>query len=688
MKKHRSEPMIATCPTALSDPSDRSDAPDCLTSRAFRLGSLLGLCLALAPMVLRAQIPTPNPPERLTYQGYLVDANGSALGDPNPKNYDVIFRIWNDQNSTDTSHRLWSEQQTITVDKGYFSVLLGEGSQFSSEPYPPLSTLFDGADASERYIEVTVKGIGSGGSDVTILPRLRLLTSPYAFLAQKALNATKLVNNTNGAIVSVDGSALTVNGSVAANTFTGNGAGLTSLNGANLSDGSITPAKLASNIGIWTALGGGQIFHAGDVKISSGNLVMDNTAIISAYNSSGQPEQFLYPRWSDNATYLDFGDGGFHIRNNHYAEVMYMNSSGGVGIGTTAPAARFQVVGGAIMPAVGNSASAGIEFPNNPGGGSGDEAYIRYYPRSGESCTLELGIQNDGDDNIALMPSGHVGINTLNPTHGTLEVHATTTISLNNYDYLAGPSYLAFPGVYTYNSSVINGNSGNFLCAFYSDNGRVVAPEVDAFSDARLKHIEGVSNGQKDLRTLMGIQITDYQMVDNVADGTRQYKKVIAQQVEKVYPQAVSRTSGTVPDIYQRTEAKAGWIHLSKRLSPALKAGDEVKILTQKTSALHKVLEVNAEGFRVKEPLNGVVFVYGREVNDLRTVDYDAIAMLNVSATQELCRQLQAKDAEIRQLREEVEALAAHERVQAARFDELEARIDRMRPPVERVSLH
>ena len=36
------------------------------------------------------------------------------------------------------------------------------------------------------------------------------------------------------------------------------------------------------------------------------------------------------------------------------------------------------------------------------------------------------------------------------------------------------------------------------------------------------------------------------------------------------------------------------------------------------------------------------LFVYGREVEDFRTVDYEAISMLNVSATQELLKRIEA----------------------------------------------
>ena len=67
-----------------------------------------------------------------------------------------------------------------------------------------------------------------------------------------------------------------------------------------------------------------------------------------------------------------------------------------------------------ITPSAGNG-NNGIVFPSDPGGGAYDAAWIKYYPKAGENCTLEIGVSNDGEDNISLMASGKVGIGTRDP---------------------------------------------------------------------------------------------------------------------------------------------------------------------------------------------------------------------------------------------------------------------------------
>jgi hypothetical protein len=88
---------------------------------------------------------------------------------------------------------------------------------------------------------------------------------------------------------------------------------------------------------------------------------------------------------------------------------------------------------GPIVPKVGDSTNAGIQFPQDPGGGAGDSAYIRYKVEGGETTALVIGCENDADDRIVLRQSnretlvlagGRVGVSTRDPQFD-LQVNGT-----------------------------------------------------------------------------------------------------------------------------------------------------------------------------------------------------------------------------------------------------------------------
>ena len=157
---------------------------------AILMALALGACAPAS--LLTAHGANEAPPNRMTYQGYLVDGLGVPLADSGgPKSYDVTFRIFTTDGASTPGENLWTEKQSVIVDKGYFSVLLGEGTAVGSEPRPSLSDVVKGSNASDRFVEIEVAGAGTGGANAKILPRLRLVASPYAFLATRA---TRLVN--------------------------------------------------------------------------------------------------------------------------------------------------------------------------------------------------------------------------------------------------------------------------------------------------------------------------------------------------------------------------------------------------------------------------------------------------------------------------------------------------------------
>jgi microcystin-dependent protein len=186
-----------------------------------------------ACLLVSAKAAGPTPPDKMTYQGYLVDANGAALAPSSPANYPVVFRIYD---ASQGGTLLWAEDQIVTVDKGGFSVVLGEGTQHQSEPRDALSAVFSSTGASDRYIGISVT-IGTTTSEIA--PRLRLLPAPYAFLAK---SANGLVG-TDGLplLTTASGGALNAGGSVFAGGSINAGDSLTASNSVS-SGGSITAA--------------------------------------------------------------------------------------------------------------------------------------------------------------------------------------------------------------------------------------------------------------------------------------------------------------------------------------------------------------------------------------------------------------------------------------------------------------
>ncbi|MEL6356095.1 MAG: tail fiber domain-containing protein, partial [Bacteroidota bacterium] len=308
--------------------------------------------------------------------------------------------------------------------------------------------------------------------------------------------------------------------------------------------------------------------------------------------------------------------------------------TGNVGIGISNPTAKLQLAGDLRMNGTDLFLRGGTDGNHGLGWYGPSKLFNNFsvdgpvlYGFSGGA----LGSNQNGSENIALRwtPIGRVGIGVTTPSKGRLEVAGNSGSVQITYAFLANAS----PAT----GRVLTPVQREF--SIYA-SGRMGASEFFAFSDARIKNILGQSNSEADLATLLAIEITDYQHIDTIQNGRQVHKKVIAQQVAEVFPQAVSsHTREVIPDIYQRASLQQGWIELTTDLG----VGDRVKIITENSNELHPVTAVEQGRFQVADLASErkeTVFVYGREVDDFHTVDYEAIAMLNVSATQALADQI------------------------------------------------
>ncbi len=255
----------------------------------------------------------------------------------------------------------------------------------------------------------------------------------------------------------------------------------------------------------------------------------------------------------------------------------------------------------------------------------------------GSSTDIILRPRNNG--------AGRVGINTNNPR-----------APLDVTDYVARPnSYYSYLNRDAWTLDVRDCQACLPAISIFASNA-VFAAEFDAFSDARIKDVTGISDAANDLQTINAIKIADYMMKDKIKYGNRQFKKVIAQEVEKVYPQVVSKHSDFIPNVYQAA-SKIEKIKEGYRLSftgnhNISKGAKKLRVLLSESVGMQaydiialpsgKQVIINAPAVKTEK-----AFVYGEEVADFRTVDYEGLTTLNISATQELSKLIKQQQAAI-----------------------------------------
>ena len=347
---------------------------------------------------------------------------------------------------------------------------------------------------------------------------------------------------------------------------------------------------------------------------------------------------------------VDGQDFDLQIQGSTDANLFYSNAvNNSIGIGTATPGAKLEVLGGDI--------AINAPFKYKVKDAVDGDNFLMYEP------TVD-GLRLNGYDAVFItttdatnatagqdlvVRNGRVGINTNTPSQGLLHVNGYYSDPFGAFTFFAtGPN--------TGTGAPANLNTSVFA------THRIVAGEFNAISDARIKKIDGLSNSLEDLYTLNQIEVTNYHMIDK-SHGEKPVKKLIAQQLEGIYSQAVSKSTNIIPDIYQLAHCNEGTI----RLKNDLKAGDRVRLIFENKEEMANVMYANSDQFQTDLNETGNVFVYGREVDDFRTVDYEAISMLNVSATQELLKRivalekektlLKANNSELMKLKSKIETL-------------------------------
>jgi Head domain of trimeric autotransporter adhesin/Chaperone of endosialidase len=247
---------------------------------------------------------------------------------------------------------------------------------------------------------------------------------------------------------------------------------------------------------------------------------------------------------------------------------------------------------------------------------------------------------------------GSVGIGTENPL---APLHVSTS------EQILGSTSGRY---FNYGTNVLGNYVGNETTSILADASIVTKTTIAAFqnvaaSDSRIKNIVGVSNNSQDLEKLRKLEITDYTMKDVATWGNKAYKKVIAQQVESVYPQAINTQTAVIPDIYMLAQSvsyniDAKELTVNMAANHALKVGDKLEVVHPERGKIQSTIAaINGNSFTLKDWQHPTdkLFVFGREVSDFRTVDYEALSMLGISAIQQLAKENDKKSITIDELR-------------------------------------
>ena len=244
---------------------------------------LLSLVMAGAVCAQSSAVPS-----LMNYQGHVTGSDGvTAIGASTPENRLVHFKFWNHVTNSAPANLLYSESQVVTMNKGDFSVLIGEGGVVTGEE--DKHTFANAFSSPDVYLGITVGVSNSSiGSNSEITPRQRIVATAFAQRAKiaegvtaAAINATMLAPNavqqTNIAPGAVSLASMSL-GAIKG----GNDADTTVGNRGSILDGSITSFDLASNSVTSDKIADGQVKKADlDTDAVDSSKIMDGTVAVA-----------------------------------------------------------------------------------------------------------------------------------------------------------------------------------------------------------------------------------------------------------------------------------------------------------------------------------------------------------------------------------------------------------------------
>ena len=634
---------------------------------------------------------------QMNYQGRLTDVNG----DPVTSAQATVRFALHDQVSA--GNKLWGDfEVNVDVIEGRFNAVLGPLDQSSR----PIDQAFAGG---ARFLEITLFDDQNPPQPLPSLPRQQVMAAPEAFNAvtlgasDRKVSVSKVAtlgtfnvgavsgfhlgatpgngsnNGRDGLLMETtagtESAGIFLNGDTIS-LFTAGNRGLLNIYDEDDMDesGNIPSPKFSiDGSGGFNAKSSSEITGALDVSgagdfggdldvggtltaslitgtlstpslnlpdnLSVGTTATTHKAVIQS--TTDNTLRLVGPDSSGHGARLNFGDADYvYLDENADDSLRIQANEVGIGGNPEDGGAQLQVFGGADASltgrgyvTIGSTSGENLVLDNN-------EIICR-----NNGATARLHLQLDGG---TTQFGGRVGIGTNSPV-APLHVDDFVNRTVNSRYYTRNTN----DGIWT-----------SLVSVSIKAKNVLEAGGVHLVSDRRIKEVVGTADLPKDLQAIQELLVTDYQMKDRVAGGDRVQRGFIAQEVKEVLPGAVYRGTAIIPNIYEVANAlnfdqDARSLRLQLSKAHGLVAGDRVRVIVDEDVNEYDVEEVLDDHRFVIAGISEKperAFVFGKEVDDFLSVDYNRIFATGISAIQQLKNE---KDLEVKALQDENAELKA-----------------------------
>ena len=226
--------------------------------------------------------------------------------------------------------------------------------------------------------------------------------------------------------------------------------------------------------------------------------------------------------------------------------------------------------------------------------------------------------------------NGFVGIGNSNPLYPMHVVGSSTQSVTGGYYFAAGQGAIT---AYSTSTQAIG---------IFATSAILTQTNFLASSDRRIKNVLKHNYTELNLDAIDQIPVVSYEYIDKIGLGNNKKIGFVAQSVAKVEPDAVTKRTEIVPDIFKIAPVIDGnIIKLENHLNSV---GTKIKLMVDEKDEkgiivpVEKVIDCNTFVVTLDKNivLNENVFVYGREVDDFQVLNYDHLFSLAFAGVQKL----------------------------------------------------